>query len=89
MLYKFRCPEHGAFEVSQPMAADHKAACPVCRQPAQRIYGPYNGHFNINKPVYALFDKHGNYEECPDPNYLSRERLEKIHKEKVNARRGN
>lgn len=39
MLYEFKCPKgHGSFEVEQDMLADHKADCPKCQLPAQRIF---------------------------------------------------
>ena len=44
MIYVFRCLEHGQFEVSQPMLAEHKANCPNCGQQAERVYLPVT-HF--------------------------------------------
>lgn len=40
MIYQFRCPIDGLFEVEQPMQVEHKANCPECGHPAQRIYLP-------------------------------------------------
>jgi len=40
MQYEFECKECGLiFEVNQPMLSDHKASCPQCGKPSQRIYG--------------------------------------------------
>ena len=36
--YEFKCPEHGIFEVRQPMMAKHEAVCPTCKRPAQRVF---------------------------------------------------
>jgi len=36
--YVFSCPEHGRFEVNQPLMAEHKANCPECNKPAQRVF---------------------------------------------------
>ena len=38
MRYEFNCIEHGKFEVNQSIFVEHKANCPKCGQPAQRIY---------------------------------------------------
>ena len=40
MIYEFKCKEHGLFEVTQPMLAEHKADCPKCGASCQRIYLP-------------------------------------------------
>lgn len=38
MLYEFKCSEHGTFEINQSILAEHRANCPLCGQPAQRVY---------------------------------------------------
>ena len=38
MLYEFKCPEHGVFEVRQAITKEHKANCPKCGTPAIRQY---------------------------------------------------
>ena len=38
MLYDFKCKKCGLFEVEQDMLTEHKAICPECGLPAQRIY---------------------------------------------------
>jgi putative FmdB family regulatory protein len=38
MFYEFKCPEHGVFEVTQPIEAEHKADCPKCGGPARRVF---------------------------------------------------
>ena len=38
MLYEFRCPEHGSFEVNQPITAEHRLYCPKCGVECQRVY---------------------------------------------------
>uniref|UniRef100_A0A6M3IQT2 Putative regulatory protein FmdB zinc ribbon domain-containing protein n=1 Tax=viral metagenome TaxID=1070528 RepID=A0A6M3IQT2_9ZZZZ len=38
MNYLFRCSSHGEFEINQPIMAEHKANCPECHEPAQRIF---------------------------------------------------
>lgn len=40
MVYLFRCPAHGEFEVEQGMMETHEALCPICDSPTQRIYTP-------------------------------------------------
>ena len=40
MIYQFRCRAHGKFEVEQGMTEEHKASCPKCNAPAQRVYLP-------------------------------------------------
>ena len=40
MIYIFRCPSHGKFEVKQPIHQTHEAICPICNGPTQRIYTP-------------------------------------------------
>ena len=55
MQYQFKCERHGKkpihFEVSQPMMvvtpesttlAEHKANCPECGEPAQRVFSSLN-----------------------------------------------
>lgn len=42
LTYLFECSEHGRFEVKQPMLDEHKANCPVCGKPAQRIFTPFD-----------------------------------------------
>ncbi len=60
MIYEFRCPTHGTFEVKQPLHAEHKAGCPKCGQPAQRVYNTLNHYWDNPKPLYH---KDGSYEE--------------------------
>ena len=38
MLYEFKCEKCGMFEVRQSIFEGHKAACPECGMPAQRIF---------------------------------------------------
>lgn len=38
MLYRFKCQEHGEFEVHQPLLADHIANCPACGADGERVY---------------------------------------------------
>jgi putative FmdB family regulatory protein len=38
MLYEYKCRTHGVFEVNQPITAEHKADCPDCGKPAQRVF---------------------------------------------------
>ena len=38
MIYQYKCGEHGEFEVSQPITAEHVANCPECGEPAQRVF---------------------------------------------------
>lgn len=40
MKYVFRCSEHGEFEVEQAMESEHKAICPKCGKPAERVFTP-------------------------------------------------
>lgn len=40
MIYLYRCPIHGGFEVEQPMNSVHKAVCPKCKAPSRRIFVP-------------------------------------------------
>lgn len=49
------------------MLSEHTATCQVCGIPAQRIYSSAEP-VNRNKPVYALFNRDGSYQECPDLN---------------------
>lgn len=60
MIYIFTCKEHGRFEVQQPMDSEHKAECPKCGKPAQRVYGFGGFYFDNPKPLYH---KDGSYEE--------------------------
>lgn len=60
VIYQFRCPTHGLFEVEQPMLSEHKANCPKCGQPAQRIYTPTGHYWDNPKPLYH---EDGSYEE--------------------------
>lgn len=46
MIYLFRCPSHGEFEVRQGMEEEHKAVCPECKAQGQRIYTPLGFYFN-------------------------------------------
>jgi len=66
MIYEFECPEHGRFEVNQPMMAEHKANCPICGKEAQRIFS--SPQWFYDKPR-NLFDKQGNYREDPFDTY--------------------
>jgi len=38
MLYEFKCQEHGAFTVRQPIYLEHAARCPECGVTAQRVF---------------------------------------------------
>jgi putative FmdB family regulatory protein len=38
MIYEFKCEQHGVFQVRQSLNDEHKADCPKCQQPAQRIF---------------------------------------------------
>lgn len=40
MIYQFKCPRHGTFEVNQPMLVEHKTVCPKCGTEGQRVYSP-------------------------------------------------
>ena len=66
MTYEFECPEHGRFEVNQPIMVEHKATCPVCGKEAQRRY--FMPQWFYDKPR-TLFDKRGNYREDPFDTY--------------------
>ena len=62
MTYEFLCPSCGyEFEVKQPMLTEHEALCPVCRNPARRVYSP---------PIWmwadSAFRKDGSYREDKD-----------------------
>lgn len=60
MTYEYRCPEHGTFEREEPIAAEHRADCPECGAPAQRIYHPVGMYYGHPAP---LFHEDGSYEE--------------------------
>lgn len=38
LIYIYRCEQHGEFEVRQRMHEEHKANCPQCGKPAQRVF---------------------------------------------------
>ena len=41
MIYQFKCRTcNTTFEVDQPIHQEHKADCPLCGGPGQRIYSP-------------------------------------------------
>uniref|UniRef100_A0A6M3K6F2 Putative regulatory protein FmdB zinc ribbon domain-containing protein n=1 Tax=viral metagenome TaxID=1070528 RepID=A0A6M3K6F2_9ZZZZ len=61
MLYQFKCKEHGEFEVSQPMLSEHKANCPECNLPAQRIYLPHQHMW-----AGSVFRPNGSYRQHND-----------------------
>ena len=54
--YTFTCPSpgHGRFEVEQKMMEPHIADCPICNQPAERIWTPvphvWEPYANPNHP---------------------------------------
>jgi len=37
-IYQFSCKEHGSFETWQGMSEDHTEVCPICKQPANRVF---------------------------------------------------
>jgi putative FmdB family regulatory protein len=39
-VYAFNCFEHGEFEITQGMNDEHRAFCPTCKHPADRVYYP-------------------------------------------------
>ncbi|MDD5703883.1 MAG: zinc ribbon domain-containing protein [Dehalococcoidales bacterium] len=41
MIYEFKCKKHGIFEVNQSINEEHKAKCPVCKQPGQRLFSSH------------------------------------------------
>jgi len=45
MRYDFRCMIHGIFEVTQPINAEHVANCPICGEPAERVFTPITHYF--------------------------------------------
>ncbi|KKN75200.1 hypothetical protein LCGC14_0383590 [marine sediment metagenome] len=60
MIYQFRCPMHGLFEVEQPMHQTHEALCSICQSPTWRVYSPLAHYWSNPKPLYH---KDGSYEE--------------------------
>ncbi len=52
MLYEFKCPEHGKFEVEQNMQTTHIADCPKCGAIAYRVYSPTGHYYDNPKPLY-------------------------------------
>ncbi len=38
MQYLFRCEQHGDFEISQPITAEHRYTCPECGAECRRIF---------------------------------------------------
>jgi len=60
MIYQFRCSTHGVFEVNQPIYQEHRADCPLCGGPGQRIY--------LSLPHYWAGEAHnpnGSVQELP------------------------
>jgi len=68
MIYQFRCRYcisiicNGLFEVEQFIHEEHKANCPECGEPGQRVYNKLGHYYNNPK---ALFHEDGSYEEAP------------------------
>ncbi len=61
MIYQFKCLNCEIyFEIEQPMHDQHKANCPKCGVPAQRIYTSPRWYWTNPKPLYH---KDGSYEE--------------------------
>ena len=61
MLYEFKCNEHGLFEVEQSINEEHKANCPECGKPAQRIFSRHQWIF-----AGSIFRKDGSLREDKD-----------------------
>ena len=38
MFYEFKCEAHGNFDEFQGMQEEHVANCPVCKEPAARVF---------------------------------------------------
>ena len=61
MIYKFKCPEHGIFEVNQRIMTEHKAYCPICGILGSRVYQSLP--FQFGK---ADYNKDGSRDLNPD-----------------------
>jgi len=61
MQYQFECKNHGSFEVSQPILAEHKAYCPVCGELAQRLFASLDWRW-----AGSVFRENGSYREDKD-----------------------
>jgi len=61
MQYDFKCQEHGEFEVSQPIMAEHTASCPECGVTAQRVFSPLQCIW-----AGSVFRSDGSYREQND-----------------------
>lgn len=59
MTYEFSCCGE-VFELEQPMMEEHKAVCPKCGKPAQRVFSGLGFYWDKPKPLYF---KDGSYEE--------------------------
>ncbi len=59
MTYEFSCCGK-TFEIKQPMLEEHKANCPKCSKPAQRIFSGLGHYYDNPKPLY---NQDGSYEE--------------------------
>lgn len=62
MIYQYRCPEHGTFEVEQSIHEEHKANCPKCGKWGRRVYFGFSSYHDNPKPLYH---KNGSYEDPP------------------------
>ena len=58
MTYQYSCQAHGTFERREPITAEHRADCPQCQRPAQRVYSL--GGWTWDN---ALFAKDGSYKD--------------------------
>ena len=66
MLYEYRCPSHGAFEVSQSFHSEHKEAdCPQCGNKGQRIYSSFEWMW-----ANSVFRPDGSYRQDSDYDIL-------------------
>jgi putative FmdB family regulatory protein len=84
MIYPYRCPEHGSFEVEKPMAdSDRAEPCPVCgaHQSEQDIqakrvggYVSTDGNWTGGKRVIQLHPNH------PDAMVSSKRQMEQVYK---------
>lgn len=61
MIYEFFCRIHGKFELNQSMMSEHKANCPECNLPMQRVYSIPTWHYGD-----AWFRPDGSYRQDKD-----------------------
>ena len=65
MLYEFLCGHCGKFDVRQSLDSEHKADCPQCGGPGQRIYSSFQWMW-----ANSVFRKDGSYRQDSDYDIL-------------------